>query len=95
MLKCPHYNTRVMYDGEIEGCCFATKERDNCFCDGNKVYCDFYSDIRVSAIDELMGSSHDTISRRHLLRILLSYEQKIPEWIINAIMEEPYVSGVD
>lgn len=95
LTTCKCYDQSICYDGEIHGICMGTKERDRCFCEGNLLYCDFYNDIRVSAIDQLMQSSHDTISRRHLLKMLLAHERQIPEWIINVIMEEPYVSGTD
>ena len=93
--SCKHYDQSIGYDGEIHGLCMGTKERDRCFCAGNELYCDFYNDIRARAVDKLMQSSHDTISRRHLLQMLLSHERHVPEWILDAIMEEPYVSGTN
>mgnify|MGYP007128544785 FL=1 len=50
MKKCECYHTRIVYDPytqsqrftEIEGECWGTKERDICYCKGDKCQCDIY-----------------------------------------------------
>lgn len=61
----------IGYDFDI-GVCWGTKERENCSCGGNEIQCDFYSEIRKKARENIKiqdainhfkyGVSHDIFS---------------------------------
>lgn len=62
MKKCECYHTRerVVYDPylelkrfvEFDGECWGTKEREICFCKGDKCKCDVYPYIKEKALEE-------------------------------------------
>lgn len=60
MNKCECYEEREVIDYSflnpgriITGICNGTKETEMCSCKGNKVKCDFYSDVRKKARAEI------------------------------------------
>lgn len=60
MKKCECYHTRIVYDPytqsqrfiEIYGECWGTKERDICYCKGDKCQCDIYPHVKQKALEE-------------------------------------------
>lgn len=62
MKKCKCYDTikrlrYISYDGQhyysIDGVCNGTKERDVCDCNGDRINCSFYPEIREEAKKEI------------------------------------------
>ena len=51
MEKCSCYHTYT--NNKAWGYCYGTKECDRCYCQGNKLNCDFYDYIRKEAEKEL------------------------------------------
>lgn len=48
-----HHITAIPVQYEMEvGVCWGTKERDRCSCNGDRIKCDFYSEVREKAINE-------------------------------------------
>lgn len=102
MKKCECYHTRerVVYDPylelkrfvEIVGECWGTKERDICYCKGNKCQCDIYPDIKQKALEEKQSKRGKVDIVRTLQHYLDSNEEDgvacIPKVTIEKIIEE-------
>ena len=86
MLNCPCYNHNAN-----EGWCLETRDYDICFCGGNPINCDFFPAVRQQAIYSIMGENKEFVRRDDVMKNLISKSNalnvKIPEWVIDGIME--------
>lgn len=62
-MKCSSYHEEIMnvwnprkypdgFSYEVVGFCNGTRERDRCYCKGNRLECDFYPEVREKAQKE-------------------------------------------
>lgn len=102
MKKCEYYHTkeRTVYDPytqsprfiEIDGECWATKERDICYCKGDKCRCDCYPHIKQKALEEKQ-SKKGKVDIVRTLQYYLDFSEEngvvcIPKVTIEKIIEE-------
>lgn len=84
---------------EIEGECWGTKERDICYCKGDKCKCDIYPDIKQKALKEKQSKQNAKQKDNNLKHIKESLEfyldsneengvVYIPKFIVEKIIEE-------
>lgn len=91
MDKCSSYHTQLkrqyLYDkysricmgfeNITTGVCYGTKECEECSCDGDRLKCDFYPDIKLKAQKEEIENSLDyKINKAIKLLIKNGYEVK-------------------
>ena len=102
MKKCECYHTRerTVYDAytqypryiEIDGECQGTKERDICYCKGDKCKCDIYPDIKQKALKEKQSKRGKVDIVRTLQHYLDSNEEDrfvcVPKVMIEKIIKE-------
>lgn len=58
------------------GVCFGTKECEECSCGGDRTKCDFYPEVRLKAVKEMIVNSlYDKINNAFQLLIENGYER--------------------
>lgn len=90
MDKCSNYHTQFkrqyLYDRYSGSCtgwenitidvCHGTKECEECSCGGDRTKCDFYPEVRVKAVKEMIVNSlYDKINNAFQLLIENGYER--------------------
>lgn len=104
--ECYHSQEKIVYDPyiqsqrfvEIEGECWGTKEREVCFCKGDKCQCDIYPHVKQKALKEKELKQNAKQKDKNLKHIkeslefyLDSHEENgvvyIPKFIIEKMIE--------
>lgn len=101
--ECYHARERVVYDPylesksfvEIKGECWGTKERDICYCKGDKCQCDIYPHVKQKALKEKELKQKDN-NLKHIKESLEfyldSHEENgvvyIPKFMVEKMIEE-------
>lgn len=106
MNKCECYEEREVIDyyslnsdRRLISICNGTKERDECYCKGNRAKCDFYSEVREKALkhyEEENKKLKNEKTRKYIIDILKYYlntnEENgvvyVPKFIIEKLIEE-------
>ena len=105
--ECYHTRERIVYDPylelqkfiKIEGECGGTKERDICYCKGDRCQCDIYPYIKQKALEEKELKQNAKQKDKNLNHIkeslefyLDSHEENgvvyIPKFMIEKMIEE-------
>lgn len=64
--ECYHLRTYKSVNGErdfLKHECWGTKERDECSCEGSRLRCDFYPEVRKKASEEV-SSAQNRITKK-------------------------------
>lgn len=105
--ECYHGRERTVYDPyteskrfvEIEGECWGTKERDICYCKGDKCQCDIYPYVKQKALKEEQSKQNIKQKTKNLKSLKESLEfyldsceengvVYIPKFMIEKMIEE-------
>lgn len=95
--RCESYHTHINYLGKEVAECWGTKESDECTCGGDQMRCDFYPNVRTSAIQTYLNQKAwygGDINRGELVRRLAEDKRQCPEWVFDIIGEMDTVRPV-
>ena len=101
MIKCECYHevVRETYDTFLnqtfavkEGKCWGTKERDICFCKGDRCQCDIHPHVKQKALEEKL-IKEDKADVVRTLQYYLDFDEEngvvyIPKFMVEKMIEE-------